>query len=872
MSKTARRTIAREQDEERQLQAGDGSETDQPLEEDLLIGPKRKTKLQNFARDIFEAARIELVDLAKQAGFEDVDTRLEGIWQEVLGELERMKEEDAKPDGSPFDSLDDARAHLEAFIQERVDGLREEIKAAQQEKDKQQGPANPEEESSFEVTEEIVEQFVSASRAAFETVADEEGKSVPKEQKQEFIEKAFNEFAEALRDFVGAEFTDKSVWDDLSTARLKVALEKLRALFSSLGGGGDGEEKTFIAGESMLGVDSPTSVALESVQCVDGNCELGPDKRKRFLVKAIEPGMSLNNFHYPAELLRARANLLDGVPVQAYGFGKYEAMFTHLPDGHEELQPSGFRLNRVGVLKEPFWVGPDSRAHEDLYHEYGEGAYAYLEVDRTSESWAVDYLNDGGGLSIFADIDGEYRFDPKSDSVYVSVEDISRFRSVDFASQPAAGGKILHAVESIQQGRKHEMQRFKGEVLALGAGEILDAVGAPGTAREQSAQLDAGHGGDPDEGAILAIDSSIISSLQGLIRREFQLSPSDPEVSTERTKRIAECAWARLFLQHDDEQRANDELRALVHGDSMEGPLLECADEEMAKFRHGETIQQLNLDEVVSIRGCGECGRELIAKESDMSKQKALEAVSAMPRSQLLGLRPDLKPYLDALDRAREAEGDGEGGSGNGNGGGDSNAGSSGDSNGANGDQTNSNGGGNGEGGGSRTLETPAGELDEKTLRKSFAQLLGFEENDPLLSTIVNNLFEIVENEGEEAADPQAREAVLNLANRLRDLESDKARTERMQVLEDALAEAHLPEPLEAYVRKRYANRRFATEDLQHEVREMQAVANGMLAGANGALIDPALGELVAREDGGEGNQLPPEFDELRREFQAFAS
>ncbi len=212
-------------------------------------------------------------------------------------------------------------------------------------------------------------------------------------------------------------------------------------------------------------------IALESVDCIGEQCEAFP--RLRYRVRVIQPGRSLNNYEYSPQMLRRSARLLEGVPVQAYGFGQYQPMFSHLPAELEPMQPSGFALNRVGLLKEA--------AYEN-HPDFGEGLFATLVVDKAAEGWAKAILDEattpggnGTGVSIFADIDGDYGYDDLNDNMYVKVNNIQRFRSVDLASQPAAGGAIVAAIEDAGSKQRAHLNALKAAIKSLTIEEIITA-------------------------------------------------------------------------------------------------------------------------------------------------------------------------------------------------------------------------------------------------------------------------------------------------------------------------------------------------------------------------------------------------------------
>lgn len=236
-------------------------------------------------------------------------------------------------------------------------------------------------------------------------------------------------------------------------------------------GVGVGEEPFPGPRESLINPHYDIPIALESVDCIGEQCEAFP--RLRYRVRVIQPGRSLNNYEYSPQMLRRSARLLEGVPVQAYGFGQYQPMLSHLPAELEPMQPSGFALNRVGLLKDA--------AYEN-HPDFGEGLFATLIVDKAAEGWAKAILDEattpggnGTGVSIFADIDGDYGYDDLNDDMYVKVNNITRFRSVDLASQPAAGGAIVAAIEDAGSQQRKYLNALKEAIKSLTVEEILTA-------------------------------------------------------------------------------------------------------------------------------------------------------------------------------------------------------------------------------------------------------------------------------------------------------------------------------------------------------------------------------------------------------------
>lgn len=165
-------------------------------------------------------------------------------------------------------------------------------------------------------------------------------------------------------------------------------------------------------------------------------------KPGRMLIRLISSGWSLNSNFYPAEVLKR-----DG--ARAWPAGT-QAFIDHQSESEEYERPVGSVAKLAAVLTE------DAR--------WDEASKSLVAEARLFEPWKTTLMDmaraeaeDGVaviGMSIRAYATGEHgEREGRSGMV---IDRLDEGRSVDFVTKPAAGGKILAVLESLQNGNVTE--------------------------------------------------------------------------------------------------------------------------------------------------------------------------------------------------------------------------------------------------------------------------------------------------------------------------------------------------------------------------------------------------------------------------------
>lgn len=757
----------------------------------LKIGPARREKIQEYARSIFDAVSIELADLGKRAKVSDTQAKLDALWAEVVKELDRMEAEDKKPDGSEYKDTADANAYIEAFLQGLAAKLREELEAALK---TQAGSLGPSPITEFEVTQALVNEAIGKGKTELIAAAQQYKTLILPTPFELMLNGAINGFVADMQMKLGKKFSDQGVWlqlvDSLLASRKKNMLDTMQAFIDS-----GISQTTDDTDDSAVG-ESVGWPKMDQIQlCAYGKCDVAREGgQRKYLVKVIQPGMSLNNYFYDANMLREAAPLLENIPVQAYGFGQGD-FFGHLGVEEAELQPNGFFLNRVGLLQQPQFLddGPQ-----------GPGQYATLVVDEHACKWACPVLdtavqegNNGVGLSIFAEIDGDYAYDPKSDQMYINVKKIKNYRSVDLASKPAAGGAVV-ALASENQGHAH-MEEIKAMIRSMPKDKLLKMRFAkeqnetdwlwedlPNHPKFRDIMACAGVPAGTDPWSIMesigqypALAAAYNSLFQMAKTPGFGMYDALHYLSLEVCNGPGRATkYAPGFAQ---QALTNDPQREALKSRGMEMK---------------SAVMSLSTPEILALKGCGGCGKKMIANASQ-TKRLAMEAVKKLPWSQLLKLRPDLARAQDeASSDAAPAEV-------------------------------------------SDTAGVPEAAKDRDTLKAAMAQVLGLSEEDPLLDAIVDAVLGILAEEvgdnTEEVAQvsdavDETQEAVKIVSDRVSALEKDRSLAECEVVLEDTLKRARLPRTSDRIIRQKFAGRVFQKRALEAAVAEHQQVVNGLIS------------------------------------------
>ena len=182
---------------------------------------------------------------------------------------------------------------------------------------------------------------------------------------------------------------------------------------------------------------------------------------KTWKVAIIEPGLSRNGIFYPSNVLKAAKQIFEKAKVCYYDWkGKH---FDHLPEQIEAIRPEGFPRQTAGYL--------DTIKYENITVEgkTGEALTGVLHIF-DSAKWLVEQLREAWnnglkqflGLSINADgTQANALINGRPVRVAGSINEVF---SVDLVSHPAAGGKLLSMLESINPNKEESMLK---ETIAL---------------------------------------------------------------------------------------------------------------------------------------------------------------------------------------------------------------------------------------------------------------------------------------------------------------------------------------------------------------------------------------------------------------------
>lgn len=169
---------------------------------------------------------------------------------------------------------------------------------------------------------------------------------------------------------------------------------------------------------------------------------------KEWDVVAIETGESKNETFYPEKCLRDAVPLFENARVCAYGFGD---SFNHLPDAVAKSRSDGFSVNIIGWLENARYgsfTRPDGTT--------GEGVICRLHI-LEGQKWMKENLKDAWlhgktkvfGLSI--DAEGQAREAEVNGRRVKLVEKITKVKSTDIVSHPAAGGSFTRLVAGMSK-------------------------------------------------------------------------------------------------------------------------------------------------------------------------------------------------------------------------------------------------------------------------------------------------------------------------------------------------------------------------------------------------------------------------------------
>jgi hypothetical protein len=163
--------------------------------------------------------------------------------------------------------------------------------------------------------------------------------------------------------------------------------------------------------------------------------EAAPDAQKRFLIRAIRSGLSLNGVFYSDTVLREAAPLFEGARV-------------FVKSDEEHIKGGGKSFNQlIGRLVEAKFVAgamPDCgevRAKLELIQPDGEVGVKLREA-------VANKMSDLFGFSI--DADGTAKFKVREGKRVKEAQSITKISSVDLIVEPGAGGQLIRLVEAVQ--------------------------------------------------------------------------------------------------------------------------------------------------------------------------------------------------------------------------------------------------------------------------------------------------------------------------------------------------------------------------------------------------------------------------------------
>lgn len=181
----------------------------------------------------------------------------------------------------------------------------------------------------------------------------------------------------------------------------------------------------------------------ESYEIDFAEAKISADEKKEVDIQIVEKGMSLNNRFYKEEALREAAPLYEGSKVFA---------------DHNLAKGSRSVRDLIGYIKNPY------------YSEEGKGGLrgTLKAVDEKIWTLIKESINDG--MSNFIGLShvvwGDGKAVTKGGKSYIEVNKILGVESVDIVMKPAAGGKFLKLVASLEGEEMDLAKLTKEEILA----------------------------------------------------------------------------------------------------------------------------------------------------------------------------------------------------------------------------------------------------------------------------------------------------------------------------------------------------------------------------------------------------------------------
>ena len=214
---------------------------------------------------------------------------------------------------------------------------------------------------------------------------------------------------------------------------------------------------------------------------------LESDKQgKTWKVCIIEPGLSRNGIFYPSKVLQAAKNVFEKAKVCYYEWkGKH---FDHLPGQIEEMHPEGFPRQTAGYLDsikyENITVeGKTGEALTGVFHVFDSAKWL---IDMLRESWQKG-LKQFLGLSINAEgTQANALINGRPVRVAGAINEVF---SVDLVSHPAAGGKLLAMLESINPNKEDSMLKETIALIKAKKPELLEGIDLENISEEKTKEI-----------------------------------------------------------------------------------------------------------------------------------------------------------------------------------------------------------------------------------------------------------------------------------------------------------------------------------------------------------------------------------------------
>lgn len=317
-------------------------------------------------------------------------------------------------------------------------------------------------------------------------------------------------------------------------------------------------------------------------------------------VVIIEVGESLNGTFYPADVLRdaVKRGLFEGVKAAAYHLGGKQ---DHVPGGMLLARPGGFSQNTVGYFDNvKFTTFTDSKGKS------GEGVVARFHIlpsaDWLRENLLAAFKSGNPDLLGFSiDAKGQARDGEVNGKRLKIVEHIEKINETTVVSEPAAGGRAIRLVASVDGGGS------AGHVMDLleGFGNVwfdgVDSRRVDETIREY---------------AIRVVESN-------LSRAEAQLSEAGDDIMSDIARGVGALSKIRALIIDGDFKEAARILRDWL---SVHTTAHEFYTYPTVQTNRGTTMSETNEDSAATAteqsQGTDDSASKLVEKDNEIAALK----------------------------------------------------------------------------------------------------------------------------------------------------------------------------------------------------------------------------------------------------------